>query len=128
MKTWNEIENRLKSEGGAEPSANLHADILRAVRDDRAAATLAEAPRHHTGIWILAATAVAAAVVVAVIPQRPLPRPAVISSSSDSIFSLASLEAVATSPMENEVQNLQTDFQSAADFIANCLPGDQSGS
>lgn len=128
MKTWNEIEAQLKSEGGAEPSAKLHDNILRAVRDDRAAANLAEAPRHHTGIWLLAAGAVAAALVVAVLPQRPLPRPAAPPPDTGAIFSLASLEAAATSPMENELQNIRSDLDSAATFIANCLPGDRSGS
>ena len=123
MKTWNEIENRLKREGDAEPSANFHNALLRAVRDDRAAATLAETPKHHTGVWILAATAVAAAVVVAVLPQRPLPHSGPL-PSSDAIFSLASLQDVATSPMDTELQNIRSDLNSAAEFIANCLPGE----
>jgi hypothetical protein len=70
---------------------------------------------------------VAAAVVVAAIQHRPVPAPAAIASSPGANFSLASLEDAATLPMDNELQNIRSDLNSAAEFIADCLPGDLSG-
>lgn len=131
MKTWNEIENRLKSENHRdEPPRDLHDRIMRAVRDDRAAATIAAPEKKFPGVWLFAG-AFAALVVAALFTfSRPAPQSKISQAApapESSAFSLASIEAVATAPVENEVQNLNADFASAAKFIAGCLPGEKSG-
>lgn len=132
MKTWNEIEAGLKAEPGVEPPAGLHDRILRAVRDDRAAATRTAAPRHYVSLWLMAgATVVALGAMTSVLllaPMPPAPERTLSAAPSAPTISFASLEALATRPMQNEYENLQADIASAARFIAASLPSGASGS
>jgi hypothetical protein len=129
MKTWREIEEQLKSESHRDEfPAGLHDRVLRAVRDDRAAASIESRSHRFAAAWLLTGVAAAFVIAAAVIFQRPPPHASQIASvPAVSGFSFASLEAIATAPMDTEVANLETDIASAAKFLADCLPGDQSG-
>lgn len=126
MKTWNEIENRLKNEGGGTPPPGLHHRIMRTVRDDRAAETM-RIPHALRLPWLLAGAA-ACALAVSVVQFRPATAEVVASPAAPD-FSLAMFEVFAMSPVQTELQNLRADLVSAAQFVSDCVPvgSDETG-
>ena len=130
MKTWNEIENRLRSENSdGEFPPDLHDRIMRSVRDDRAASSIASSGHRPVLAWLLAgASVVACAIAITTKIQRPAAKTDSIAiAPSPPEISFASIEAIATAPMNNEVANLETDIASAAKFLVDCLPESSSG-
>ena len=131
MKTWREIEEQLKTEHCPdEMPPDLHHSIMRAVRVDRAADRSGETTRNFPFVWLLAGASAAAVIVIASAmaihraPPQPTMRTADVATPA--LF-FANIEAIATAPVQNEVKNLREDFASAARFIENCLPSDQTG-
>ncbi len=130
MKSWREIEEQLKTENHRDEIPDgLHDRIMRAVRDDRAAASIAAKPSHFAQAWLWAAAAATAVIAIAMIAHRTPPRhPGMTAElSAPAFFSLASLEDFATSPVNDEVNNLRADISSAASFIQSCLPSGEAG-
>lgn len=130
MKTWKEVEQRLKSEdGGGEIPAGLHDRILRAVRDDRAARPGTAPSRPYAGLWLAAGIATLAVIGIVVAALLPPPHAAQVGQAPETpAFSLTGLAALATAPMQKEYDNLQSDLAAAARFITAPLPGNGSGS
>lgn len=129
MKTWNEIEQRLKTENQRdEMPAGLHDQILRAVRDDRAAVSSAGRTHHYAAYWLMGgalATAIVGMTTILFLPPFRAVQPSATPSAPS--ISLAGFETMATSPIRNEVEALRTDFASAARFLADYIPGSPSG-
>ena len=118
MKTWNEIEQRLRNEPAPAPSPALHDRIVRAVRDERAAAVSAH-PHSFVSSWWVTATLAAACAVVALVVMRPRAETTPLGAPS---VSFALIESLASAPVENEWQNLRTDLASAAEHLTACVP------
>lgn len=117
MKTWNDLEIRLRQAATPAPAADLHHRILRAARDDRAAASVHE-PRTAYGLWLLAGTA-ACALAVTVFQFRAVRTTPDLDTPA---LSFAMLETFAASPVENEWTNLRSDLVAAAQFVSDCVP------
>ena len=123
MKTWNDIETRLRQEATPVPSADLHHSILRAVREDRAAAIATQRPHRSPAFWLLASAATCA-LVLTLVQFRPAPENPDLGSPA---LSFAMLETFAASPVENEWTNLRSDLASAAQFVSDCVPTVSAG-
>jgi len=129
MKTWKEIETKLMADDGDAFPAGLHDRIVRAVRDDRAAASPAAPPRRLAGLWLMAgATAVALVAAAAGLLLASRSRMSPVQTPGAPGLSLERIEAIATGPMKSEYENLQADIASAARFVSASLPSAASGS
>ena len=124
-----EIEDRLRrDEIAATPSPEFHHRIMRAVRDDRAAEGIRTSMSRTWPMGWLVAAGAAAVVAVATAyfhPRQPFHPPAVASAENSFDFTaltLAQIAGAATSPVDDEVQNLREDAFSAAGFLVSCLP------
>ena len=118
---WAGIEARLRREGdGPEFTEALRGRILRAVRDDRAAASVAAPPR-RTPAWMWLAAGAAAALAVAVLRPAPAPSAAPAPAAARESY-LPDVAAMARAPLQVESVRLQADLRNAAGFLLDCLP------
>lgn len=131
MKNWNEIEQRLKNENTAAAPAGLHDQIMRAVRDDRAATTAAtpDRQRHFASYWLMGGAFGIAVVAMIALPFI-LPPIGVVEGPAARItpsIALPDIEAFATTPIHTEIEALRADLVAATLHIASYFPSPNGG-
>lgn len=131
MKNWNQIEQQLRTATPREDfPAGLHDRIVRAVRDDRAAATVTtpDRQRNFASFWLMGG---AFGIAVLAMGSALIFGPSLLTESepvaSAPGFSLAAVEAFADDPMQNEVEALRADILATARYVAAYLPDTTGG-
>ncbi len=118
---WTHLEQRLRREPASPPPpADAVPRLLRAVR--RAAPEPATHVATRSSLWGLGAAAAAALALVLAL-QRPAPQsPPPAAPGAAANWSLATLDAAAAAPLQQEWDGLQRDLQALAGHVVSCLP------